>query len=257
MADPSDALNWEEAAFAERLDEPTPPSSPAHATRRYEQARGRMTWAFRMLLSLSSALIPVLRPLLLSTMRVRLLRPAARREFIESGRPFVGVVWHQYFLFAIELVAGRKVLFMSSRSRDGELSARLLRRMGHGVVRGSSSAGGSAALRELTRFLANGFAAVMVPDGPRGPARVSKPGCVMAARDAGVPLLPFGCALSPSKRLRNWDRSAIPLPFCKLVLGYGDPIDVPRDASREELEAIRARLDREMASLEKACEQAL
>lgn len=232
-------------------------SSPAHATREYVQPAGRLSWGFRLILSLSSALIPMLRPLFLATMSIRVLRPSVRRDLIESDRAFVGVVWHQYFLYSIELVARRKVLFMSSRSKDGELSTRLLRRMGHGVVRGSSSAGGSAALRELTRFLANGFAAVMVPDGPRGPARVSKPGCVMAARDAGVPLVPFGCALSPAIRLRNWDRSAVPLPFCKLVLGYGDPIDVPRDASREELEAIRARLDREMAAVEKACEQGL
>ena len=233
------------------------PSSPAHATREYVQPTGRLTWGFRLILSLSSALVPLLRPLFLATMSVRRLRPAVRRDLIESGRAFVGVVWHQYFLYSIELVGERKVLFMSSRSKDGELSTRLLRRMGHGVVRGSSSAGGSAALRELTRFLEKGFAAVMVPDGPRGPARVSKPGCVMAARDAGVPLVPFGCALSPSVKLRNWDQSAIPLPFCTLVLGYGDPIDVPRDASREELEEIRLRLDREMARIEQACERAL
>lgn len=246
-----------EAPQGTDADPVSPGSSPAFQTRHFQPPSGRMTWGFRLLLGFSSALVPLLRPLLLATMRVKLLRPAARRGIIDAGRPFVGVVWHQYFLLAIELAGARKVLFMSSRSRDGELSARLLRRMGHGVIRGSSSAGGSAALRELTRFLEKGFGAVMVPDGPRGPARVAKPGCVMAARDSGVPLLPFGCALSPSKRLRNWDRTAIPLPFSTLVLGYGDPIVVPRDASREDCEAIRARLDREMAAIEKACEAAL
>jgi hypothetical protein len=208
-------------------------------------------------LSLSAALVPLVRPLLLATMSVRTLGSAAARGIIDAGRPFVGVVWHQYFLLAIELVRGRKVLFMSSRSRDGEFAARLLRRMGHGVVRGSSSAGGSAALRELTRFLEAGYGSVMVPDGPRGPARSAKPGCVAAARDAGVPILPLGCALSFSKRLRNWDRTAIPLPFCRAVLGYGDPIEVPRDASREDCEALRLRLEREMNRLEKQCEAAL
>jgi hypothetical protein len=259
MPDHSGTLGWTEAqaALAASLNEPTPPASPAHATRRFDPPGARMTWGFRLLLSLTSALIPVVRPLILATMRIRLLRASARREIIDAPRPFVGVLWHQFFLFAIELVGSRKVLFMSSRSRDGEISTRLLRRMGHGVVRGSSSAGGSAAFRELTRFLSRGFGAVMVADGPRGPARVSKLGCVMAARDAGVPLIPLGCALSPSKLLRNWDRTAIPLPFSTLVMGYGDPIDVPRDASREECEAVRARLDREMAQLEAECRAAL
>ncbi len=236
---------------------PAPGSSPASATRRYRPPAGRFGWRDRLLLSLSSSLVPLVRPLLLSTMSVRLLRPAVRREYIDSGRPFVGVVWHQYFLLAIELVGSRRVLFMSSRSRDGELSAGLLRRMGHGVVRGSSSAGGSAALRELTRFLERGYGAVMVPDGPRGPARVAKLGCVMAARDSGVPLLPFGCALSPTKKLRNWDQTAIPLPFSTAVLGYGEPIEVPRDASREDCEAVRARLDLDLAAIENACRAAL
>lgn len=250
MPDQPEALRQEDAALSG--------ASPAHATHLYQPPTGRMTWGHRLLLGLGSSLVPLVRPLLLSTLRIKVLRPEVRREHIDSGRGFVGAVWHQYFLLAIELVAGRKVLFMSSRSRDGDLAARLLRRMGHGVVRGSSSAGGSSALRELTRFLAAGFGAVMVPDGPRGPARVAKPGCVMAARDAGVPLIPFGCALRPVKKLRkNWDRSAIPLPFSKVVLGYGDPIVVPRDASREDCEAIRARLDREMAAIEKACEAAL
>jgi hypothetical protein len=97
----------------------------------------------------------------------------------------------------------------------------------------------------------------MVPDGPRGPARVAKPGCVLAARDAGVPIVPLGCALRPAVRLDNWDQSVIPLPFAALVLGYGDPIDVPRDASREECEAIRARLELEMCRVERACKEAL
>jgi hypothetical protein len=208
-------------------------------------------------MGLAACLVPLLRPLLLATMRVRILGSAAARALIDAGRPFVGLVWHQYFLLAIELVRGRKVLFMTSRSRDGDISSRLLRRMGHGVVRGSSSAGGSSALRELTRFLGSGHGCVMVPDGPRGPARSAKPGCVQAARDAGAPILPFGCALSFAIRLKNWDRSAIPLPFCKAVLAYGEPIEVPRDASREDCEALLQSLERELNRLEKQCEAAL
>ena len=236
-----------------RGPDPSAGGSPAYHTRRFEPPPLQMTRAFRLLLSLSSSLIPVLRPLLLSTMRIRVLRPDVRRRIINAGRPFIGVIWHQYFLFSTELVAARKVLFMSSRSRDGELSARLLRRMGHGAIRGSSSAGGAAALRELTRFLSQGYGAVMVADGPRGPARVSKLGCILAARDAGVPLIPFGCALAPEKTLCNWDHTALPIPFGSLVLGYGEPIDVPRDASREACDDARDCLDVAMASVEAEC----
>jgi lysophospholipid acyltransferase (LPLAT)-like uncharacterized protein len=129
--------------------------------------------------------------------------------------------------------------------------------MGHGVIRGSSTSGGAEALRELTRLLARGYGAILTPDGPKGPPRVAKLGCVIAARGSGAPLVPLGCAISPCAHLKSWDRTAVALPFARMVLGYGDPIAVPRDAERDECEAVRARLDAEMAVLEERCRAAL
>jgi hypothetical protein len=122
----------------------------------------------------------------------RFLNRGVRDRFVTGGLPFIGVTSHQHILPSLEFLSGRKAVFMSSRSRDGELSTRFLRRMGHGVVRGSSSAGGAGALREMPRLLEPGLGAIMAADGPKGPARVAKTGCVAAVRDAGVPLIPIG-----------------------------------------------------------------
>ena len=179
--------------------------------------------------------------------------------FVRERKPFVAVVWHEYMMFAHHMMTwptGRTFTILSSRSRDGELSTRLLRRLGHRVERGSSSVGGMEGLRGIVRNIRQGYPAVFVADGPRGPRRVSKMGPVLAASLARVPIIPFGCAMSRSRRLRNWDRTAFPIPGSVLVLGFGPPIDVPARASEEEYEAIRARVDRSMEALEADCERA-
>ena len=94
---------------------------------------------------------------------------------------------------------------MVSRSKDGELVARSLHRLGYKTVRGSSSAGGREALSELTDLVRAGWGSAIIADGPRGPARQAKIGCVLAGRNSGAPLIPWGCYATPNIRARNWD----------------------------------------------------
>lgn len=67
---------------------------------------------------------------------------------------------------------------MISRSKDGEYLARYLKIMGGVPVRGSSSRGGLAALKEMAQYLLEGPAryAATVADGPRGHATWPKKG---------------------------------------------------------------------------------
>jgi lysophospholipid acyltransferase (LPLAT)-like uncharacterized protein len=125
--------------------------------------------------------------------------------------------------------------------------------MGYRTVRGSSSAGGREALSELTDLLRQGWGAAIIADGPRGPARQAKIGCVLASRNSGVPILMWGVHASPSFNLKNWDQTMIPKPFAKIYLSYGGPIHVPAHATREVCEEIRAQVDVKMAELEAIC----
>lgn len=201
--------------------------------------------------------IPVVLPwvasTLFATLNLRFQHPEPRRGVILAGRPFIGVLWHQQMLMSQVALGNRKAIFMSSRSRDGEISTRVLRRQGHGVVRGSSSAGGAQALREVIRLLRMGYGSIMIADGPKGPPRRSKPGCILAAKDSGVPLIPIACAFSKALTLRNWDQTAIPYPFSSAVIGYGNPIFIPKEATRVECEVASADLDIAMMDLERRC----
>ncbi len=214
-------------------------------------------WLDGFVLALSPSMGPWFVRTVLATVRRKTLNCGGRAAIVHGQRPFIGLLWHQHMLLSVEMLAGRKAVFMSSWSRDGEISTRLLRRLGHWVVRGSSRRGGSAAFRDMAHLIAAGHPALLTPDGPKGPPRVAKLGCILAARASQAPLLPMACALARAKEFRNWDRTAFPFPFSSMVLGYGEPISVPADADRATCESIRERVDREMAALEARCRAAL
>lgn len=211
----------------------------------------------QLLLGAVPAFLPAVLRGLLATCSVRVLNRRIREQYVDSGRPFVGVVWHKDFLFVLDYFRRRGLTVMVSRSRDGELVARALNRLGYATVRGSSSAGGREALAELKARVRAGRGAAIVADGPRGPARRAKMGCVVAARDTGAPILTAVCAAAPCVRLRNWDRTEIPLPGARIVLAFGEPFFVPKEASPEECERLRDLVDRRMAELEARCRRAL
>ena len=230
--------------------------------------QGTFSFGREVMLRAIPVVLPWVASALFSTLRLRFLRAEPRRRIILAGRPFIGILWHQQMLLSQLAIGNRKAIFMSSRSRDGEISTRVLRRQGHGVVRGSSSAGGAQALREVIRLLRLGYGAVMIADGPKGPPRIlkdgvilaaqrSKPGCILAAKDSGAPLIPIACAFSRALILRNWDETAIPYPFSSAVIGYGNPIIIPKEATRVECEVASADLDTAMLELERRCRAVL
>ena len=116
-------------------------------------------------------------------------------------------------------------------------------------MRGSSSRRGAQALIELVSVLREGKHVAITPDGPRGPRYTIQPGIISLAQLSGAPIVPAGAKISAMKELRSWDRFQVPLPFARCELSFGPPIRVPRRASAEELEAIRARLEAEMNRL--------
>ena len=212
---------------------------------------------YQLTLRLVPFLVPWIVRFLFWTYAVRIVNYRVREKYVHRKIPFVGALWHEYMLMTVHFYNITNFTIMSSQSKDGEVSTRLLRFLGNRVVRGSSSSGGTEALRRLVRNVRDGYPAVFIADGPRGPRRVSKAGPVMAASLSRTPIIPLGMACSLALRARGWDKFAFPLPFSTIVLGYGDPIDVPPRANREEIEAIRARLDVEMARIDEQCRQAL
>ncbi len=193
---------------------------------------------------------------LASDLAARAIRAlGATWRFASSGAlpahgPFVLVAWHEGLLVAAFAFRDRGLWVPLSLSRDGSLAERALLALGFAPPpRGSSSRGGSALLREMIRRVRAGESGGVLPDGPRGPAFEAKPGVVALAAATGVQLVPVGIAAAPAHRLGSWDRALVPLPFARVRVHYGPPLEVPRSADAAELERSRVRLMEELHRL--------
>ena len=157
--------------------------------------------------------------------------------------------WHNRVVVMPIAGRGKKLCIMNSQSRDGEIATRALARWGIHSVRGSATRGGTAGFLQLLRSFRQGYHLAVVPDGPRGPRYQVKPGVIHLARATGAPLIPVSYAASRFKQLRSWDRLIIPLPFTHITYFVGEPIEVPRHASDEEIEKLRLQLEAQLNTL--------
>jgi lysophospholipid acyltransferase (LPLAT)-like uncharacterized protein len=162
--------------------------------------------------------------LLARTWRVRVRNGAAYQALMDGGQPFIYACWHGQILPLLWHHRGCGAVLLISRSRDGDLVARVASHFGYQAIRGSSSRGASGALRALSRELSAGRSVAVMPDGPRGPAHVMAPGAIAAAQSAGgVPILCVGCAAPRAWHAGSWDRMMVPLPFARVTVSYAAP----------------------------------
>ena len=218
----------------------TPDTTAATGPRRFTL---RQRIVLRLIIGAGYWFIRIIGP----TLRVCVSREAGAQETI-SQRPLIGSFWHACIIPATYLCRNSGVRVMSSNSYDGEYMGRIIRRFGFVAVKGSSSRNVVRALLGLRRALADGWSVAFTLDGPRGPRYTVKPGPVALARSAGVPMTMFHMAVDRAWVLNTWDRLIIPKPFSHVLMRCGKLIEVPRNASDEDLkryqDELQAALDR-------------
>jgi lysophospholipid acyltransferase (LPLAT)-like uncharacterized protein len=162
--------------------------------------------------------------------------------------PVIIGLWHgQHFLapFIKRQNANHRAKVLISRHRDGEINARAARRLGIGTIRGSGAhngefyrKGGASAFNEMLDALGAGYSIALTADIPKI-SRIAGLGIVKLAQHSGRPIYTTAIASSHRIELKNWDRTAINLPFGRIGMVAGGPIFVPRDADTAALEAAR------------------
>lgn len=142
--------------------------------------------------------------------------------------------WHESIPAGTVLHRKRGFVALVSLHRDGQMIARIMERLGFRTVRGSSSTGGSKALREMLKVGREPVTLVITPDGPRGPAHSIAPGTLFMSASLGRPIIAFGFACSNMWRAGSWDRMVLPKPFSRIVVGFSEPMFVPRAALKND-----------------------
>jgi hypothetical protein len=112
---------------------------------------------------------------------------------------------------------------MIGLTRVGEIGSRFFEMLGFNVVRGSQNHRPVEAMDDLLEALAQGGIVGFAVDGPSGPAGVVKPGVVICAREAGVPIIPIVFKIYHKWRLGTWDNTVIPMPFSKCIAVLDSP----------------------------------
>jgi lysophospholipid acyltransferase (LPLAT)-like uncharacterized protein len=164
-----------------------------------------------------------------------------------AGR-YIYAFWHETVLLPCYAFGRRNILCLISEHADGEMIAQVCHHVGFGVVRGSTSRGAVKALRTMIR-LAEKYHFAVLPDGPRGPRRHIETGLMFLAARTGLPLVLAGIGYDRPWRMPTWDRFAVPRPFSKAVILTAEPLRVPADATRPQLEEYRRQAEAILNSL--------
>jgi lysophospholipid acyltransferase (LPLAT)-like uncharacterized protein len=191
-----------------------------------------------------------------STLRWKVSGAEHEDAITKAGHQPIHCLWHGRILPSILYLQHRGVVVIISENYDGEWIARITRKFGYGIARGSTSKGGPKALRQMLREVESKGVAFTL-DGPRGPAEVAQLGAVWLAKATGNPLLPFHSEAAANWTLNSWDRTQIPKPFTTVALVVGKPIYVPPDADERALNESRMMLEASLAAARSECHRQL
>jgi lysophospholipid acyltransferase (LPLAT)-like uncharacterized protein len=172
----------------------------------------------------------------------------------DIGRGVIFAGWHGRTLVPALFFRKKGVWTIISRSRDGNVQNAVFTRLGFNTIRGSTGRGGVKAAAESIRVLKKGATMAFTPDGPRGPSGVVQGGVVLMAKKSGAALVACGVSASHKWHVPTWDSYMVPWPFARCVLVFGDPIFVSKDASDEEVEAARGKLEAEIHRVQKSAD---
>lgn len=168
-------------------------------------------------------------------------------RYSEHTRRKTFVFWHGELLTLAHAHRNMGICVLVSRHRDGESIARALQWLGFRAVRGSSTDGGHESLFEMCARVKEGHDLAITPDGPRGPRHRAQPGVLYLAQRAGVDIVPTACVIAHRIVLNTWDHFEIPMPFSRVVIAYGTPIEITDELGFSSIEEYRRVLEQALA----------
>jgi len=176
-------------------------------------------------------------------------------ELKKQKKPVILLIWHGRIFIVPYFFRNRGIMPLISPSEDGEIVAQIMAGWGYKIVRGSGSHAVVKAWNQMKVELIKGGELLIVPDGPKGPNRKLKPGCIKLAQETGAYLVPFTFSTSRKKFLRSWDRFLLFYPFSRVVAIYGKPFTVDADLKAGEYAEESQRIENIMSRLEEEADR--
>lgn len=149
----------------------------------------------------------------------------------------------------------KKVNVLISAHPDGQLLSNTVKHFKIDTIIGSSSKGGSMALRNIIRSLKSGISIGITPDGPRGPKMKINSGIIKIASLTGCKIVPLSYSVKNKLFLNSWDRFLVALPFGKGCFIWGEPIKVKRNISNNEDSKLSNKLEKILLKLTKEADK--
>jgi lysophospholipid acyltransferase (LPLAT)-like uncharacterized protein len=185
--------------------------------------------------------------LLSLTMHFRVINSEIPEQFWKNGIPAIGTFWHGRLLMMPIVYKGKRLSFLVSPHRDGQVVGRALKRFGFHAILGSTSRKGFSGFKQMVK--AHGSDIAIVPDGPRGPRHQVQIGVIELAKLTGRAVVPLTFSASKKKIFNTWDRFLLPYPFSKGIFIWGEPIYVDQNGDRAHLEEKRVLLENRLNEL--------
>jgi lysophospholipid acyltransferase (LPLAT)-like uncharacterized protein len=176
-----------------------------------------------------------------------------------KGQNFIVSVWHTFIEAAVFCLHSRDLIIYTDHPRtesyerslnhfSREVGMKSVRALGFEILDASLEKQSTAILK-FVKKIKTGNPALIALDGPDGPVYKAKAGAAYIAQKTKCRILPVGFSSSRFVTLLNWDDLAIPLPFSKVVMIIGEPIQLKDRLTGDELDEGARYLEKKLDAL--------
>lgn len=142
---------------------------------------------------------------------------------------------------------------ITSKHGDGRFVGIVMEIFGFKNVYGSSRDGRKSSrgidissMRNLIRYLKDGYILGITPDGPRGPNQKVNGEIINIASMFGAEILPTSYSSTNFIQFNSWDKFKIPLPFSRINFYFGESIKVAKKIDAESANKLESNLENAM-----------
>ena len=178
------------------------------------------------------------------------------KKYIENlwkkNEAFILCFWHgRLLMMPLSWNKEKKINVLISAHSDGQLLSKTVKHFNIETITGSSSQGGSEAIRNIIKSLKSGISIGMTPDGPRGPRMKVNSAIIKIASLTGHKIVPLSYSVKKKFFLNSWDKFLVALPFGKGCFIWGKPIKIKKNISTNEDLKLSKRLENNLLKLTK------